>query len=90
MPTPVLVTSRIVALQYDGTNSAAVLALANADKPSPVFTIDSEDGTGLALASAQPSVWPDVFLAPQDWCLGGPSAVPSAQFAATWHVLGDA
>jgi hypothetical protein len=90
MPTPVIATLKVVALQYDGTNSGDILTLANSGMSTTVFTVDSEDEAGLSLASAQPSVWAPAFLAPGDWIMAGGGAEPAAVFAGKWHVLGDA
>jgi hypothetical protein len=80
----------MVALQYDGTNSADIRDMADAGTSGGVYSIAAEDAGGLTLASAQQSVWADLRLAVGDYCLTGGSVVPEATFAASWHVLGDA
>ena len=51
MPVPKLVTPQLVALEYDGANSADILAMANAGMSPAVYTAESEAGGTLVLAS---------------------------------------
>jgi hypothetical protein len=90
MPTPVIVTRRNIALQYDGTNAADIVVVANTGLSSTVFTVTGEDETGLSLGSTEPSVWGPLFLTLGDWCMEGGGVEPAAVFAGKWFVLGDA
>ena len=91
MPVPKLVTPQLVALEYDGANSADILAMANAGMSPAVYTAESEAGGTLVLASSQTSVWSDLTLVIGDYCLTpGPSVVPAAAFPVRFVVLGDA
>ncbi len=90
MPVPKLVTQRIVVLEYDGTNSADILAMANTGQASQVYSIDSEGGGTLVLESAQPSYWPHGTFATGDFCMAGGGVIPGALFTGQYVVLGDA
>ncbi len=91
MPPPKTVTPRMVALQYDGSNSADILAMANADMASAVYTVASEAEGTLVLASSQPSYWSDLTFAVGDYCLvPNASVVAESMFPGRFVVLGDA
>ncbi len=90
MPVAKLVTQRIVVLEYDGSNSADILTMANTGMASTVYSIDSEGGGTLVLHSAQPSVWAHGTFETGDFCMAGGSVIPAALFAGQYVVLGDA
>ena len=90
MPVQKIVTQRIVVLEYDGTNSADILAMANTGQGSPPYSIDSEGGGTLVLHSAQPSVWPHSTFETGDFCMAGGSSITASYFPQQYIVLGDA
>ncbi len=90
MPVPKLVTYRLVVLEYDGTNSADILAMANTGYDPAPYSIDSEGGGTLVLESAQPSVYSNLILAVGDFCQAGGNAISAAYFPDRFVVLGDA
>lgn len=87
---PQVVVPRLLALQYDGTNAAAIITFANSDVGATIYSLASEMGGHLEVASSAVGVWSDLSFDTGDYCVTGQGAVPQALFAQRWHVLGEA
>jgi hypothetical protein len=91
-PVEQLVTYRQRSLQYDGTNSAAMLAFVEDGQPygwgSNTWSIGSESAGVLVIASSNPDVWRDYTLNTGDHLVmpaGDP--VPDSLYARAYTVL---
>jgi hypothetical protein len=87
---PQVVVPRLLALQYDGTNAAAIITFANDDVGVTIYSFTSEVDGRLEVASSAVGVWSDLSFDEGDYCVTGQGAVPQALFAQRYHVLGEA
>jgi hypothetical protein len=92
MPAPLAVIEKKTALQYDGTNSAAILAFVNTANlgEDTSYSIISETGGILTMRSTWPNNFYDIGLAAGDYVLitfASAGAVPGDMFAKLYTVL---